>query len=89
MVGASGCDGASPPALNASSRSAKRSMLADVLELGVKPTSASGKYLNEYVGIDPAVQHDRVFIIERIGYPGAIPDRRGLLTRYQEIFGEG
>lgn len=36
----------------------------------------------------PAPQNDRVFIVERVGYPGAIPGRRNLLGRYREIFGE-
>lgn len=35
----------------------------------------------------PAVQADRVHIIERVGFPGDIPGRRNLLVRYREIFG--
>jgi iron complex transport system substrate-binding protein len=35
----------------------------------------------------PAVQSDRVFVLERIGFPGDVPGRRGLLEKYREIFG--
>lgn len=35
----------------------------------------------------PAVQNDRVFIIERVGFPGEVAGRRGILDAYREIFG--
>ena len=37
----------------------------------------------------PAVQNDRVFTLERVGFPGEISGRRKLLTAYTEIFGSG
>ncbi|MCO5217000.1 MAG: ABC transporter substrate-binding protein [Thermomicrobiales bacterium] len=36
----------------------------------------------------PAVQNDRVFVIERVGHPGMVPGRRSLLAEYRRIFGE-
>lgn len=35
----------------------------------------------------PAVQNDRVFVIERVGHPGLVPGRRSLLAEYRRIFG--
>lgn len=35
----------------------------------------------------PAVQNDRVFTLERVGFPGEISGRRKLLAAYSEIFG--
>lgn len=34
----------------------------------------------------PAVQNDRVFVVERVGFPGEITGRRALLAEYREIF---
>jgi len=38
-------------------------------------------------GTIPAVQNDRVFVVERIGYPGTVSGRRELLATYRGIFG--
>jgi iron complex transport system substrate-binding protein len=35
----------------------------------------------------PAVQNDRVFMVERVGFPGEITGRRALLAEYRGIFG--
>ena len=38
------------------------------------------------VGV-PAVKNDRLVVIERIGYPGAITGRRSLVEMYQRVYG--
>lgn len=35
----------------------------------------------------PAVQNERVYVIERVGHPGMVPGRRSVLAEYRRIFG--